>query len=125
MAFLSDFREAQQSVVDIKFLKNVPEYATSKPYYISGNIPQDQEAFRTNLQYEDVTSLPILNLRGLEQNLSIEKHGFEIIKLHHDITGVDVTSQRDRYMAKMINIVEDRFSAILAICYDCRVSTIY
>ncbi|KAF5236253.1 hypothetical protein FAUST_6601, partial [Fusarium austroamericanum] len=102
------------------FIKALPEYELTKPYYISGLLPQHHESARTNIQQQLLQQVPLFNLRGQEHNLSIERHGFEIVNLSDSLCSLDIVgSQTVEYMQEMTSIVTRRLEASLVVCYDC------
>lgn len=50
-------------------------YSVEKPYYFSGSLESSEEHLRTNLAYKDVKDVPIRNLRGFEEHLSLKTNG--------------------------------------------------
>ena len=56
--------------------------------------------------------VPLFNLRGYEHILSVEKHGFEILKVPEDLSALNMRSTHlEEYMQKMSHIVERRLDA--------------
>lgn len=122
MALGMDFPDSSRSLTSLKFLRDLPEYEETKPYYISGSLSDGQEDFRTNIQYHSLKKVPLFNLRGQEHRLSIEKHGFEIIKVPQAISCLDVKcTQREEYMEEVAKIVKRRLDATFVLCYDSKV----
>lgn len=70
------------------FLKRSDVYAKQKPYYFSGTLEPDQEARRSNLEYEVHGSIRNRDLRGYEDKLNLTSHGFELLK-HEPIVSLD------------------------------------
>lgn len=122
MALRSYFPSASRSQIDVNFLKDLAKYDASKPYHVSGFLPEDLEILRTNIEYQTLHHLPLFNLRGHEHNLSIDKHGFEIIQVPADVTTLDVRgTQKQEYIEELTEIVRERLYAPFALCYDSRV----
>ncbi|KUJ21854.1 uncharacterized protein LY89DRAFT_681235 [Mollisia scopiformis] len=122
MSLRANFPSATQSRVNLNFLRDLSEYDEVKPYHISGIISADHESCRTNMQFEKRGQVPFYNLRGQEHELSIDKHGFEMITVPKDISHLDVKgSQKQEYISHMTEIVKRRLSATLVLCYDYRV----
>lgn len=67
---------AQPLSVNLKFLQWQPLYETEKPFQLFVNIPPEAADQRTtNLVFEDVT-LPIQDVRELDNDWSIDEKGF-------------------------------------------------
>ncbi|KAF9770119.1 hypothetical protein IL306_012371 [Fusarium sp. DS 682] len=114
-----DFPRCDQTNVDLQFIKDLPEYEQTKPYYVSGLLSEHREATRTNIQHQLLEQVPLFGLRGQEHNLSIERHGFEILNMSDDLCALDVGgTQTEEYMQAMTNIVTQRLGATLVVCYD-------
>jgi hypothetical protein len=123
MALRDEFPSLPRSHISLSFLEELPEYATIKPYYFSGPLPEDQEQFRTNICYRTLDHIPIVNLRGQEQRLNVEKHGFQIVKVPAAVLGLDVKGAgRGEYMEEMAEVVKQRLKATFVLCYNYKVS---
>jgi hypothetical protein len=108
--------------VDLRFLADRPEYQVSKPYYISGPLPNDLEIPRTNIEYETLQRLRLTNLRGKEDRLSLSEHGFQILHVSTSVTDLDVRGvHRADYISAMVDLVKSTLRATFALCYDCKV----
>ncbi len=125
MALRLDFPCLPQSHIDLTFLKDLPEYETSRPYYVSGSLPEEHESSRTNIQYQTLHQVPLFNLRGQEHKLSVEKHGFQIINVPDEVLCLDVKgTQRQVYIEKMAEVVKCHLDASFVLCYDYRVHSL-
>ncbi|KAG7287563.1 hypothetical protein NEMBOFW57_007075 [Staphylotrichum longicolle] len=123
MALRSEFPSLPESHISLSFLEDLPEYDETKPYYFSGPLPEEQEELRTNIRYQTLNRIPLLNLRGQEHKLDVEKHGFEIIKVPESILRLDVRGAgRGEYMEKMAGAVKRRLNATFVVCYNYKVS---
>lgn len=49
-------------------------YSVEKPYYFSSPLSTSEEHLRTNLVYKSVEEIPIRDLRGFEDLLSLERN---------------------------------------------------
>lgn len=122
MSFRSILPSISSSYIDLTFLKNLLEYENSKPYYISGPLPENQENVRTNIQYETLYRVPLSNVRGFENKLSLARHGFQIMKIPNDVNDLDIRgNQKQDYVEKITGLVEKELGAPFVMCYDCRV----
>lgn len=122
MAISREFSSAAESQIDLKFLKDSPDYEASKPYYVSGPLPQHLETSRTNIQYEILGHNRLHNLRGYEDRLSLDRHGFKIINVPPDTVSLDIRgSQKQQYIETMTEYARNVLGASYALCYDCRV----
>ncbi|KAL8962615.1 MAG: hypothetical protein Q9183_005129, partial [Haloplaca sp. 2 TL-2023] len=62
------------------YLSRTKLYDTEKPYYFSGPLDSKQEQYRSNLTYTNVDDIALRDIRGLEGHLSLDVHGFQLIK---------------------------------------------
>jgi hypothetical protein len=123
MSMRKEFPSSAESQIPLKFLKDSPSYDESKPYYVSGLLPHHQEVFRTNIEYEILSQSRLYDLRGYERQLSIDRHGFEIIDIPSNTVSLDVRgSQKLQYMEMMTELARETLGGSFALCYDCRVS---
>ncbi|RWA10870.1 hypothetical protein EKO27_g4235 [Xylaria grammica] len=119
MVLRSEFPNLPQSYRKLCFLRDLDEYESQKPYYISGPLPNDLADYRSNIQYDLVNGVFISNLRGHEKKLSLEKHGFQIIEVSEAIGSLDVQGQeRNEYIEKMADLLKERLHADLVLCYN-------
>lgn len=121
MAIRFNFDRFKQSTRDLRFLKELDEYAETKPYYISGSLSTSANIPHTNIQYQMVQHVPLVNLRGQENLLSVDKHGFEIMPVPKDIVGLDIKDiDKDKYIRRMAAALKDHLDASFVLCYDYR-----
>ena len=110
------------SHINLSFLEDLPEYEHTKPYYISGDLPEDCEPSRTNIQYDVQYDIPVTNLRSIKDQLHLSTHGFQFIHIPDDIASLDIRGDcTNEYIEKMTAHVKDLLDASFALCYDCRV----
>ena len=64
----------------LNYLKDPDKFKCEKPYTLSLDISLGNEGLRTNLEYE-TRSVEPKGLRGSESDLSLEAHGFELIRI--------------------------------------------
>ncbi|KAI5800600.1 hypothetical protein FPQ18DRAFT_315434 [Pyronema domesticum] len=65
-------------LTSLRYLKPLPLYTHSKPYYIFETLPSGIK--NTNLEYEDGPAQLITDIRGQESEFTLKEHGFEFIK---------------------------------------------
>ena len=122
MALRSDFPSAPQSYVNLRFIKDLPEYDQSRPYHVSGFLPTEFEASRTNIQYQELVQIHAFNPRGQEHQLSLSQHGFQMLEIPTATINLDVQgSQKQRYIEDLTAIAKQFFEASFVLCYDCKV----
>lgn len=64
----------------LEYLKRQPKYKTEKPYILALDISLEDEASRSNLDFEQV-EVPVANLRSHQHLISLPHHGFECLKI--------------------------------------------
>ncbi len=76
--------------------------------------------------YRKVSDIPIRDLRGQEDNLHIETHGFQFVKRpsRFHLTP-DQNDNVDQYLVEMTAIVKETLKADAVICYDYKVSFLH
>jgi hypothetical protein len=84
MQDLSVLDDWPKTLASFSFIENLPLYDHEKPYYLNCDLPAEQEQFRTNLRYVKVDQIPVSDVRGCEQILSLEEHGIEVAKFRPD-----------------------------------------
>lgn len=103
------------------YLKPLDRYQHEKPYFYSGPLAPEEEAQRTNLAYDEHTMV-VKDIRGHEQELDVEKHGFAFVS-HH--SGIDLSSRSEEgthaYINETCSLMQDILDAERVICYDFRV----
>lgn len=108
------------------YIADLPKWNEDKPYYISGPLPKDQEHMRTNLEYAAHT--PTLhNLRGHEQDLKMERDGFELVKYPPEVRlslDADAEDKTQDYLEATTSWLENRFQAEKVLCYAFRVRAV-
>lgn len=109
------------SCISFDYLKDLDLYKKEKPYYCSMALEPKLEHARTNLEFESVDTL-VQDLRGYENELSIDRHGLEYITLRTcDLyTGIEqfpVTA----YIKEITQFMKIRFDAEICFCYSFRV----
>lgn len=117
------FPSTRPQSVKLQFLKELPEYETIKPYHISGLSGDALDFPRTNIQYQELLQDRLYNLRGVEANLSIADHGFQIIQVPSETAFLDIRGrQQQEYIEEITRMVKRLLGASFALCYDCKVS---
>lgn len=107
------------------YLKAKEQYVTEKPYYFNGPLPPDQKHLRTNLEYKDVSNVTVTNIRGGEDTLSLDRHGFELLRLATNIdlsgpTWEDLPIQD--YLLEMVEVLKRKLGSELVLAYNYKVS---
>ncbi|KAI1079848.1 hypothetical protein F5B20DRAFT_590399 [Whalleya microplaca] len=104
------------------YIKDLPKWKHEKPYYISGPLPEDQEHLRGNIDCVPHETT-LYDLRGREDEIKMEKHGFELVKkpsaipLSLDNDSEDRTSE---YLEETAAWLEKRLGAEKVLAYAFR-----
>jgi len=106
------------------FLTKSELYDSEKPYYFSGALEPEQENQRSNLKYTTHDGIELRDLRGLEHLLSLEAHGFELLR-HESKANLVEPSDDDleRYLEETSTFVKQHLDAELVLAYNFRFRT--
>lgn len=108
---------------NLRYLSDDDRYSSEKPYYFAGPLIPAEEHLRTNLSCTDA-KVPIMDLRGYEHKISIEKQGFEFMNRQsnvHFIRGIDEPAKIHDYISETVALVKERLGAEDCVCYSYRV----
>jgi hypothetical protein len=117
-------RDLPETRSSLSYIKFSPKYETEKPYYYSGPLEPGEEGLRSNVEYETHDHIPICNLRGQEQHLSVEENGFELkcLPFHADSNALkEGREELEAYINALSSWMKERFDAEIVLCYDYRV----
>lgn len=105
------------------YLSRAKIYDTEKPYYFSGPLEKDQEQFRSNLVYTTYDSIKLRDIRGSEEHLSLDEHGFQLIK-HTPSVSLDKPDdeQIQSYLSETSTLLKVFLEADVVVTYNYRVS---
>lgn len=127
MAQLHDIADgAIVSTGQFEYIADLQEYAYEKPYYFSGPIPEEQEHLRSNIKYVR-HNVSLRDLRGREQDLKLEQHGFEFPRLPTKLSLTieeNCMDESHAYMEEVAQWLKERLAAEMVLCYAYRVSII-
>jgi hypothetical protein len=133
--------------ITLEFIKPLPLYDHEKPYYMVLNSPanpttadndgegteglQDPHS-QTNIQLHLVHEIPVTNVRGREEEFTLEKNGFKFVK--HESEALREKEGRweagggeqgwMEYVKETAGLVKRVVGAERVICYDYRVSVL-
>ncbi|KAJ4253830.1 hypothetical protein NW762_010225 [Fusarium torreyae] len=110
-----------QSTCTFHFLSKSERYHKEKPYYFSGALDEDQEAHRSNLDYEIHEDIKVVDLRGQEKSLTLQDHGFELLR-HSPAVSLANPSDEDmcKYLEDLAATVKNHLSAEVVLGYSFR-----
>ena len=107
----------------ISYLKENPEKLLEKPYFFVGPLDPDQKSLRTNLSFRFYSDIPVYDLRFRIQELSIERHGFEIVKhLSPNANILHDDTAKEKYLKKIIQLLKTKLHTEMMITYEIRVN---
>lgn len=100
-------------------IKRSKKYEKQKPYFFSGSLPPDEEMHRSNLEYESCPNVLLRDIRGYEDHLDIDRHGFQFID-RRLLSFMDCNTEEhvQEYMLGISEFAKSRFAAELVVCYD-------
>lgn len=116
--------KAPVTLAEFDYIADLDKYEHEKPYYYSGPLHCDQEQMRSNIEHDRRGSIQVRDLRGLEDQLSLERHGFEIQQLPSNVGLTFDDEVEDRiqdYMLETSDWLKQRFQAECVLCYAYRV----
>jgi len=106
------------------YLEKSDLYDSEKPYYFSGPLEKDQESGRTNLTYTNHDGIQLHDLRGVEHQLKLNVHGFQLLNHHSQIDLVDPSDEQlQDYLREVSFFIKDQLEAEVVLSYNFRVST--
>ncbi|KAL7784960.1 hypothetical protein V8C37DRAFT_394846 [Trichoderma ceciliae] len=103
--------------VYVEYIRDLPRYEKEKPFNLSFSTYHD--GLTTNVEKEE-KAISVQDIRGQEDQFSLEKHSFCFLKLptQHPIDGSDDTTFR--YLEETRNFLLRKLGADEVICYDIR-----
>jgi hypothetical protein len=113
------------TVAPLGYLETSDQWTKEKPYYISGPLPPEMEAKRSNIRYKDGLT-KFYNLRGHEHTLNMDEHGIEIHRVPSKVpVSLDFKAQDNTaaYMEETGKWLKDKFNAKAVLCYAYRYRT--
>ena len=110
------------SVCSFDYLSRDKLYDDEKPYYFSGPLSKDQEKARSNLAYTTHDGIKLRDIRGFEHSLSLDIHGFRMLKYKPQVSLVDPDDQQIHgYLTETSNFLKEVLDAEAVITYNYRV----
>ena len=112
------------TVCSFDYLSDANIYKLEKPYYFSGPLEKDQEQSRSNLEYTTHGNISLRDLRGSEKQLSLDVHGFQLIK-HIPRVSLDHPDdeQIQSYLSETADFLKDTLDVEIVITYNYRVNS--
>ena len=97
-------------------------YDAVKPYNFAGALEPEQESHRANLTYTTHDGIKLRDLRGSEHLLSLETHGFELLR-HDTKANLDEPSDDDleKYLEETAAFLKKHLNAEHVLAYNFRV----
>jgi hypothetical protein len=106
------------------FFRDARQYHTETPNHFLGSLKPDEEQLRPKLKLECHDGIAMHDIRGFEDELSLEKRGFELQCLlffsEYDVREVNRNGLR-QYMRAMIAWLKERLAADTVFCIDYQV----
>ena len=93
----------------MQFLARDKLYDVEKPYRFQYQPPEGVP--RTNFRMEKHDGINISNIRGREEEFSLEKNGFTVLSLDQEIPYEDFNNEAG--IRKYMNLVADRLKVLL------------
>lgn len=117
-------------ITTLKFLAESPRFEYEKPYEMFGypQIPAEQ---RSNCTYVTFKDIQLSDVRGSDNDFSLEECGFQFIKhesrcrlssKHFEMPGDDPSPVVGDYLEETMDKVREHLKASKVVCFDWRVS---
>lgn len=115
-------RTCSVSQCSFDYLSKSDVYEKEKPYYFSGRVDSSQKSSRTNLQYVTHENISIRDVRGLVDQLTLERDGFVLLR-HEPSIKLDHTTdgQIHAYLDEVTVFIKEKLSAEAVFCYNYQV----
>ena len=111
------------TLCSFQYLSKLEVYVDVKPYFFSGPLKSEHESMRTNLHYTEHEGIPVRDVRGSEDELNIDMHGFCSVRRE---SSIDLSEPDDTatvaYIRETCETIRELFNAEHVVCYDYRVS---
>jgi len=109
-------------LTSLEYLIPLPLYEIQKPYQVYTHIADVPESEKTNLAFEKHENVLINDVRGHEDDFSLEENGFEYVTApcEADLTSQDPV-QMEAYLAETKAFLETKYEADRVFCYDFRI----
>ncbi len=108
-------------IVPMSFMKNHERYEEEKAYYVDCPLDPEVEDRRTNLDSQDY-EVELTDLRGFNERLSLENHGFKVINdptlASYDWVSQPSPEQESSYLRKILQLLQMEFETEHVICYE-------
>jgi GT2 family glycosyltransferase len=111
-------------VTSVTFLQDLPLYIREKPYYVllAQQDDKDENTHQiSNLQFEEISGIEILDLRQATGDFSLETSGFQLIRFKSAHLPVESHNQVEAYRAETEAFLRNEFDALKVICWEIRV----
>jgi hypothetical protein len=111
-------------VTGVTFLQDLPLYLREKPYYVllAQKDDKDENTHQiSNLQFEEISGIEILDLRQATGDFSLETSGFQLFPFKSAHLPVDNHYQVEAYRAETEAFLRNEFDALKVICWEIRV----
>ena len=127
MAQISELLKGQPvTQCAFSYLADIEKYHSEKPYVYSGPLPPGAERLRTNIETSVYKNLTATDIRGHEDRLSLDQHGFKIRRLSQTQDELDVSKNNpEQYMQGLAAMMKQDPDCELALCYNCRVRPLH
>ena len=112
------------TVCSFDYLSRNKIYDIEKPYYFSGPLEKEQEKIRSNLTYTTHGNVQLRDLRGFEEQLVLDVHGFQLLKHTPRVSLVSPTEEQiNNYLTESSAFLKEFLKAEAVISYNYRVMT--
>ena len=115
-------------VTSLTFLKDLPLYKQEKPYFVllAQQDENDSNNHRiSNLEFEEITGIEILDLREMSGDLSLERSGFQLVQLKSAHLLVENHEQIEAYRTETEAFLRAEFDALKVTCWEIRVNDLH
>lgn len=109
-------KKEQESLASVEaslhFLKKSPLYEEEKPYAFRYELTTD-DVPQSNMEMEKIDCVPIINMRTIQDKLSLEVNGFEVVEIESKLSYEDFfdPSKIEIYFRELERLLQLRLGA--------------
>ncbi len=119
----TSFSESSHPPVQISFsyLADIERYRVERPYATEFKVDLESEEHRTDVEFKPKI-LPLTNIKGIEQKISIEEHGFEVLQVPQLVVEMYFSkNEQHENMDGVAKLTKERFNTDHVFCHTHRV----
>lgn len=108
-------------ITSIDFLANIPLYDTEKPYAVLVSVHDHENTVTNNLVFEKHDGIKVTDIRGREDEFTLEKAGFQVIPYKSSIVSLETNEELHEYQRETATYLKNFFKAEFVHTWDVKV----